>query len=109
MHRALFTKPDGTSETVGPMVSYQGDTTAWFSSVPGQAGNYILQFFFAGDYYPKGYYVNGIINNTATTASPTQTSTSNQAAPDNTMTIIGSGIAVIIAVAIVGALILRKR
>ena len=32
-----------------------------------QVGNYTLQFFFAGDYYPKGYYVNGIINNTATT------------------------------------------
>ena len=49
------------SVTVGPMVSYLGDTTAWFTYVPGQAGNYTLQFFFAGDYYPTGYYLNGIV------------------------------------------------
>ncbi len=66
-YTVVITKPDGTSETVGPMVSYQGDTTAWFSYIPGQIGNYTFQFFFAGDYYPIGYYVNGVINNTATT------------------------------------------
>ena len=25
-----FTKPDGTKSTVGPIDSYQGDSTAWF-------------------------------------------------------------------------------
>ncbi len=83
-YTVVITKPDGTSETVGPMVSYQGDTTAWFSYVPGQVGNYTLQFFFAGDYYPKGYYVNGIINNTATTGGYNATQTVYYA-PSNTI------------------------
>jgi len=66
-YTVTITKPDGTTDTAGPMVSYQGDTTAWFEYVPGQVGTYTLQFSFAGDYYPVGYYVNGVINNTATT------------------------------------------
>ena len=60
-YSVVITKPDGTTITVGPIVSYGGDTTAWFTYIPSVAGNYTLQFFFAGDYYPKGYYVNGIV------------------------------------------------
>ena len=64
-YSVVITKPDGTTITVGPIVSYGGDTTAWFTYIPSVAGNYTLQFFFAGDYYPKGNYVNGIVNNPA--------------------------------------------
>ena len=53
-YTVIITTPDGSAITVGPMVSYGGDTTAWFTYVPSVAGNYTLQFFFAGDYYPKG-------------------------------------------------------
>ena len=49
--------------------------------------------------------------NVVSAAAPTatQTSTPAQSTPDYNMTIIGMGIAVILAVAIVGVLILRKR
>jgi len=56
------------------MVSYQGDTTAWFTYTPSVVGNYTFQFFFAGDYYPVGYYLNGVMVNIAgSTASFTGT------------------------------------
>lgn len=59
-----ITTPNGVVDKIGPMVSYQGDTTAWFTYVPVAIGEYKLQFFFAGDYYPAGYYVNGLVNGT---------------------------------------------
>ncbi len=64
-YTVVITKPDGTAITVGPMVSYEGDTTAWFTYVPDTVGNYTIQFFFAGDYYPAGNYTDGIVNNTS--------------------------------------------
>ncbi len=63
-YTVVITKPDGTTETVGPMVSYQADTTAWFTYVPDQVGNYTLQFTFPGDYYPAGYYYQGQLTTT---------------------------------------------
>ncbi len=63
-YTVIITKPDGTTETVGPLVSFQADTTAWFTYSPDVAGNYTLQFFFAGDYYPAGYYFQGLKANT---------------------------------------------
>jgi hypothetical protein len=47
------------------MYSFDGDTTAYFEYVPDAVGNYTLQFFFAGDYYPIGYYINGVVVSTA--------------------------------------------
>ena len=64
-YSVIITKPDGTAETVGPMVSFQGDTTAYFSYIPDTPGNYTLQFFYAGDYYPAGYYFQGQLTNTS--------------------------------------------
>jgi hypothetical protein len=61
-YTVTIAKPDGTTTTVGPMVSYQGDTTAWFEYVPDQIGTYQLQFFFAGDYYPVGRYIDGVLS-----------------------------------------------
>lgn len=54
-------KPDGTTETVGPLNSYQGDTTAWFEYVVDQVGAYKLKFVFTGDYFAKGIWYQGSI------------------------------------------------
>ena len=58
-YTVVITKPDGSKITVGPMVSYAADTTAWITYTPDVVGNYTVQFFFAGDYYPTGYYLLG--------------------------------------------------
>jgi len=58
-YTVIITKPDGSKITVGPMVSYAADTTAYFTYIPDTVGNYTIQFFFAGDYYPAGYYLLG--------------------------------------------------
>ena len=51
-----FTKPDGTTDTVGPMSSFQGDATAWFEQVMDQAGTWKIKFDFAGAFFPAGNY-----------------------------------------------------
>jgi len=66
-YTVVITKPDGTTDNVGPLNSYQGDATDWFNYVPDQIGNYTFQLFFAGAYYPAGYYNQGIVYNTSQT------------------------------------------
>ena len=51
-----FTKPDGTTETIGPLTTYQRDATAWFEYMPDQIGNWTIKFDFPGDYFPAGNY-----------------------------------------------------
>jgi outer membrane protein assembly factor BamB len=58
-YTVTITKPDGTTEVVGPMNSYQGDTTAWFQYVVDQVGEWKFKFESAGNYFPAGYYYNG--------------------------------------------------
>jgi len=53
--------PSGSNVTVGPFSSFQGDTTAYFNYVPSQVGTYTFQFYFAGNYYPAGWYFQGVI------------------------------------------------
>jgi hypothetical protein len=61
-----ITKPDGTTDSVGPLNSYQGDATAWFTYNVDQAGDWEFKFKFAGNYFPAGVYFNGkVYNNTA--------------------------------------------
>jgi hypothetical protein len=74
-YTVIITKPDSTTITVGPMTSYTGDATAWFEYVPDVPGQYTLQFFFAGDYYPAGTYIDGIVNGTRTAYSAAATFT----------------------------------
>jgi hypothetical protein len=50
-------KPDGSTDVVGPMISYLGDCTAWFEYVPDEPGIYKLKFEHAGTYIPAGEYV----------------------------------------------------
>ncbi len=66
-YTVVITKPDGTTDSVGPLNSYQGDATNWFNYAPDQTGNYTFQLFFAGAYYPAGYYNQGIVYSTSQT------------------------------------------
>lgn len=54
-------KPDGSTETVGPLNSYQGDCTSWFEYVVDQVGEWKLKFVFSGDYFPKGLWYQGYL------------------------------------------------
>ena len=60
-YKVTITKPDGTTEVVGPMNSYAADATAWFAYVPDQVGTWKLKFEFPGEYYPKGQWYNGYL------------------------------------------------
>ena len=51
-----FTKPDGTTDTVGPMNSYYGDGTSWFEYIVDTVGNWKVKFDFLGAYFPPGNY-----------------------------------------------------
>jgi hypothetical protein len=58
-HQVTITKPDGTKEIIGPVSSYAGDGTAWFTYVPEQVGTYKFKYDFLGMYYPAAYYYQG--------------------------------------------------
>jgi hypothetical protein len=51
-----FTKPDGTTDKVGPINSYPADTTAWINYYPSVVGNWTVKFDFLGGYFPAGNY-----------------------------------------------------
>ncbi len=51
-----FTKPDGSKDVISPIDSYKGDTTAWFSYVVDQVGEWKAKLDFPGAYYPAGNY-----------------------------------------------------
>ena len=54
--KVTFTKPDGTTDIIGPMSSYFGDSTAWFEYTMDQVGTWKVKFDFLGAYYPAGNY-----------------------------------------------------
>ncbi len=58
-----ITKPDGTTENVGPLNSYQGDATEYFTYKANQVGTWKFVFNFAGNYFPNGTYFQGTIYN----------------------------------------------
>jgi hypothetical protein len=64
-YTVTITKPDGSTDVIGPVNSYVADGTYWFPYVPDQVGIWKLKFEFAGDYYPAGRYLNGVLNNSA--------------------------------------------
>jgi outer membrane protein assembly factor BamB len=79
-----------------------------FQWTPDIQGKFVVYASFAGSesYYPSSAETSFVVDPAATPASTTQPT---QQQVDNTMTILGSTIAVIVAIAIVGLLILRKR
>jgi hypothetical protein len=54
--KVTFTKPDGTTQVVGPISSYFGDSTAWFEYTMTQVGTWKIKFDFIGAYFPAGNY-----------------------------------------------------
>jgi hypothetical protein len=55
-YTVAITKPDGTAVTEGPLNSYPGDTTSYFTYTVDQVGTWKLQFNFPGGYFPAGNY-----------------------------------------------------
>jgi hypothetical protein len=49
-------KPDGTTETLGPVNSYMGDGTYWWDYAVDQVGTWSFQFVSPGTYLPAGNY-----------------------------------------------------
>lgn len=49
-------KPDGKTNQVGPLNSYYGDDTAWFTYRVDQPGTWKFKFSQGGAYYPAGIY-----------------------------------------------------
>ena len=60
-----ITRPDGTTDQVGPLNSYVADGTAWFTYVVTQVGTWTFKFSFPGQWFPAGYYLNGELFNTS--------------------------------------------
>jgi hypothetical protein len=98
--------PNGNTQNIGTATSDQSGAYSIMWTPP-VAGKYTIVATFAGSkaYYPSyAESAFGVSEVTQTPAPPAP-----QAAPDNTVTIVGTGIAMIAAVAIVGLLLLRKR
>jgi hypothetical protein len=58
-YTVTITDPDGHEDVIGPMNSYQGDSTTWYQYTVDQAGEWKFKFDFAGNYFPAGWYYNG--------------------------------------------------
>ena len=58
-YTVTITKPNNTTEVVGPLTSYQGDSTAWYQYSVDQIGIWKFKFDFPGNYFQAGYYYNG--------------------------------------------------
>ena len=55
-YTVTITKPDGTTDTVGPLNSFKGDGTCYFTYTVGQVGTWKFQFSYPGGYYAAGNY-----------------------------------------------------
>ncbi|MCL2134406.1 MAG: PQQ-binding-like beta-propeller repeat protein [Candidatus Bathyarchaeota archaeon] len=64
-YKVVITDPDGSTQTVN-LKSYVASGTCWFSYTPLKVGNYTLKFYFAGEFFPEGYYTNGKHSETRT-------------------------------------------
>lgn len=60
-----ITKPDGTNEIV-ELKSYVADGTSWFTYIVDQTGEWKFQFSFAGEWFPAGYWMDGMYSPTRT-------------------------------------------
>jgi hypothetical protein len=69
-YTVTITEPNGQTDTVGPINSYQGDATAWFTYIPDQVGTWKFVANFAGNYFPNGTYFNGKVYNSAADIPP---------------------------------------
>ncbi|HLN45613.1 MAG TPA: PQQ-binding-like beta-propeller repeat protein [Candidatus Sulfotelmatobacter sp.] len=58
-YQVTITKPDGTKDVV-TMDSYVADATTWFEKTVDQVGTWSIKFDYLGQYFPAGYYFEGI-------------------------------------------------
>src|SRR5665647_28398 len=58
-YRVTITKPDGTTDII-TKDSYVADTTAWIEYTPNQVGTWSIKLDYLGQYFPAGYYYNGV-------------------------------------------------
>ena len=58
-YQVTITKPDG-SEDVVTMNSYVADATTWFERAVDQVGTWSIKFDYLGQYFPAGYYFEGV-------------------------------------------------
>ena len=65
-YTVAVTKPDNTTDTIGPVNSYLADGTSWSEYTVDQVGTWKFQFDFPGEYFPAGRYIDGVLNTTAT-------------------------------------------
>jgi len=65
-YTVTFTKPDGTTDKVENLKSYEADGTCWFEYVVDQVGTWQAVFTFPGQFFPAGRYLNGVPNATGT-------------------------------------------
>jgi outer membrane protein assembly factor BamB len=102
---------DGTVTDLGSVTTNGYYGTFGYAWTPTKEGLYTIMASFAGDDSYGSSSAATVVNIGPAPATPTPTPTppAAQAAPDYTGLIIGSAVAIIIAVAIVGMLILRKR
>jgi hypothetical protein len=62
-------KPDGSTDTIGPVNSYNADGTSWAEYVVDQVGTWSFKFSFPGEYFPPGNYSGGVLYPTAVSGS----------------------------------------
>ena len=59
-YTVTFTKPDGTTDKVENLKSYEADGTSWFEYMVDQVGTWQVVFSFPGQFFPAGRYLNGV-------------------------------------------------
>jgi len=58
--QVTFTRPDGTTDVIGPLDSYASSST-FFDYTPDMLGEWTVKFDFPGNYFPAGRYSGGQI------------------------------------------------
>jgi len=59
-YQVTLTKPDGSTDVV-TKDSYVADATSWFEFNPDQVGTWSIKFDYLGQYFPAGYYFEGVV------------------------------------------------
>ncbi|HLN44875.1 MAG TPA: PQQ-binding-like beta-propeller repeat protein [Candidatus Sulfotelmatobacter sp.] len=71
--KVTITDPEGKQDSI-TLNSYVADSTAWFTYVPDKVGTWKLKFEFPGEYFPAGWYLNGmLVTNNSGTSYPDST------------------------------------
>ena len=64
-YKVVITAPDGSTQDIN-LNSYVADGTSWFTYVPDAVGEWKFKFYFAGEWFPAGYWRDGQYSATRT-------------------------------------------